>query len=45
MQVGHLYIGKFYVGSIQMADLRSRRSTGIHLWLLLIHLWVLSIHL
>ena len=40
-----IIIGKFYVGLIQMADLRSRRSTKIHLWLLLIHLWVLSIHL
>ena len=39
------HIGKFYVGPIQMADLRSRLSTRIHLWLLLIHLWVLSIHL
>ena len=37
-------IGKFYVGPIQMADLRSHQSTGIYLWLLLIHLWLLSIH-
>ena len=38
-------IGKFYVSPIQMADLRSRRSTEIHFLLLLIHFWVLSIHL
>ena len=35
------YIGKFYVGPIQKADLRSRWSTGIHLWVLLIHLQAL----
>ena len=31
-------IGKFYVGLIQMADLRSHRSTVIHLWVLFLAL-------
>ena len=38
MMTYHLGIGKFYVDPIQKADLRSRRSTEIYLWVLLIYL-------